>query len=46
MQHSLEAARHYPLVSPRQERLVRHRDALERRASKVVQYPPPPGGGH
>lgn len=43
MQHALEARRHYPLISPAQERRVRYRDALERRAGKVVQYPPPPG---
>ncbi len=43
MQHSLEAARHYPLITPAQERTVRYRDALERRAGKVVQYPAPPG---
>ena len=43
MQHALEGARHYPLIAPHQEKRVRYRDALERRASKVVQYPAPPG---
>lgn len=43
MQHALEAARHYPLIKPHQETRVRYRDSLERRVSKVVQYPAPPG---
>jgi hypothetical protein len=38
----LAALRHYRLVTPRQERLLVPRDAFERRAGKVVEYPPPP----
>jgi hypothetical protein len=34
--------RHYPLVSKRQIALLSKRDAFERRASKLVEYPPPP----
>jgi hypothetical protein len=33
--------RHYPLISKRQERLLAKRDAFERRASKLVEYPKP-----
>jgi hypothetical protein len=33
--------RHYPLISRRQERLLSKRDAFERRASKLVEYPRP-----
>ena len=32
---------HYPLISARQARLLSRRDAFERRASKLVQYPKP-----
>lgn len=32
---------HYPLISARQVRLLSRRDAFERRASKLVQYPKP-----
>ncbi|HEX4986183.1 MAG TPA: hypothetical protein VFV71_08965 [Burkholderiales bacterium] len=39
----LVEARHYPLVSHRQVRLLASRDAFERKASKLVQYPKPPG---
>jgi len=37
----LEALRHYPLISKRQERLLAKRDAFERKASKLVEYPRP-----
>jgi len=37
----LAALRHYPLISSRQERLLSRRDAFERRAAKLVQYPHP-----
>ncbi|MFL6579978.1 MAG: hypothetical protein ACJ8G2_04500 [Burkholderiales bacterium] len=37
----LVQARHYPLISKRQERLLSRRDAFERKASKFVQYPKP-----
>ena len=33
--------RHFPLISKRQERLLAKRDAFERRASKIVEYPRP-----
>ncbi len=33
--------RHYPLISKRQERLLTKRDAFERRASRLVEYPKP-----
>jgi hypothetical protein len=33
--------RHYPLISKRQERLLAKRDAFERKASKIVEYPRP-----
>jgi hypothetical protein len=33
--------RHYPLISKRQERLLAKRDAFERRASRLVEYPKP-----
>jgi hypothetical protein len=39
----LAALRHYPLISSRQERLLSRRDAFERTAARLVQYPPPPG---
>jgi len=35
----LAALRHYPLISARQERLLSRRDAFEREAAKVVEYP-------
>jgi hypothetical protein len=35
----LAALRHYPLISVRQERLLSPRDAFEREAAKVVEYP-------
>ena len=35
----LAALRHYALISPRQERLLSPRDAFEREAAKVVEYP-------
>ena len=38
----LVVARHYPLISPAQERLLSQRDPFERKASKLVQYPKPP----
>jgi len=34
--------RHFPLISRRQERLLTKRDAFERKAGKVVEYPRPP----
>jgi len=37
----LTALRHYPLLSRKQERLLTKRDAFERRASKLVEYPRP-----
>jgi hypothetical protein len=37
----LAGARHYPLVTPRQERLLVRRDPFERHASKTVEYPAP-----
>ena len=33
--------RHYPLITKRQERLLARRDAFERRAGKLVEYPRP-----
>ena len=43
----LVSARHYALISGAQERLLAKRDAFERKASKLVQYPKPlkPGAG-
>jgi hypothetical protein len=38
----LVKARHYPLISKMQERLLARRDSFERKASKLVQYPKPP----
>ena len=35
----LERLRHYPLLSPAQERLLTRRDAFEQRVAKVVEYP-------
>ncbi len=37
----LASARHYSLVTSRQERLLARRDPFERRAAKTVQYPAP-----
>jgi hypothetical protein len=37
----LAGARHYPLVTSRQERLLAPRDPFERRAARLVQYPAP-----
>ena len=37
----LAAIRHYPLLSPRQEKLLTRRDAFERKAAKMVEYPTP-----
>lgn len=37
----LTELRHFPLISKRQERLLAKRDAFERRASKLVEYPKP-----
>jgi hypothetical protein len=37
----LVKARHYPLISKMQERLLARRDPFERKASKLVQYPKP-----
>jgi hypothetical protein len=41
----LVRARHYPLISKGQERLLARRDPFERKASKLVQYPKPPKSG-
>lgn len=37
----LAALRHYKLISSRQERLLSRRDAFEREAAKMVEYPRP-----
>ena len=37
----LTAARHYPLITWRQERRLARRDPFERRAAKILQYPKP-----
>lgn len=37
----LVALRHYPLITKRQERLLAKRDAFERKAAKLVEYPKP-----
>jgi hypothetical protein len=37
----LASSRHYPLVTPRQERLLSRRDPFERRAAKMVEFPAP-----
>ena len=34
--------RHYPLISKRQEKLLTRRDAFERKAARIVEYPRPP----
>jgi len=41
----LVRARHYPLISKSQERLLATRDSFERTASKLLQYPKPPKPG-
>jgi hypothetical protein len=38
----LAGLRHYALISKAQQRLLSRRDAFERRAAKLVQYPRPP----
>jgi hypothetical protein len=38
----LVGLRHFALISKRQERLLAKRDAFERKASKLVEYPKPP----
>jgi len=40
-QRTRMALRHFPLISKRQERLLVPRDAFERKASKLVEYPRP-----
>jgi hypothetical protein len=37
----LAGARHYPLVTSRQQTLLSRRDGFERLAAKTVEYPPP-----
>ena len=37
----LAATRHYPLITPRQEKLLSRRDPFERRAARLVEYSPP-----
>ena len=37
----LASARHYPLITPRQEQLLARRDPFERHAAKMVEYPAP-----
>ena len=37
----LASARHFPLVTSRQQRLLARRDPFERHAAKTVEYPPP-----
>ena len=37
----LEQLRHYPLLSPAQQKLLTRRDAFERRVAKVVEFPKP-----
>ena len=41
----LSGLRHYPLVSTRQANALSRRDAFERRAAALTQYPPPRGRG-
>ena len=38
----LAAARHYPLLSRRQEKVLSRRDAFEQKVAKMVEYPKPP----
>lgn len=40
----LVVLRHYPLITRRQEKLLAKRDAFERRASRLVEYPRPEKG--
>ena len=37
----LTELRHFPLITARQERLLTRRDAFERKAAKIVEYPRP-----
>src|SRR5207244_5568319 len=37
----LEELRHFPLLTKRQERMLTRRDAFERQAGKLVEYPKP-----
>jgi hypothetical protein len=37
--------RHYPLITPRQERMLSRRDKFERQAGKIVEYPRPEKAG-
>jgi hypothetical protein len=37
----LSQSRHYPLITPRQARVLRKRDDFEQDAGRLVQYPPP-----
>jgi len=38
---ALEAARHYPIITPKHEKSLRLRDRLEREASKLRMHHPP-----
>jgi hypothetical protein len=38
----LAASRHYPLLTPREARLLVPKDAFERRAARLVEHPRPP----
>ena len=38
---ALDAARHYPLISKKQAKLLRLRDSIERDAQRLVQHQPP-----
>jgi hypothetical protein len=38
---ALDAARHYPLITRKQAKLLRLRDTLERKVQKLRHYPPP-----
>jgi hypothetical protein len=40
----LTGLRHYPLITPRQERLLARLDRFAQRAGKIVEYPRPPRG--
>ena len=39
---AIASLRHYPLLTPAQARALSRRDAHERRAARLVQYPRPP----
>jgi len=39
--YALEEARHYPLISTKQEKSLRLRDKMEREAGKLRLHPPP-----